>query len=103
MNDVSSSGGPTGVQLRHINVTVRYAAATKPFVDSQALAAESVGHLKSRVLEHFKLQDSPPGEGKSYSLALGEDLLTNPNATLGSLVTHGDHLKLSLVEQFTQG
>ena len=46
---------------------------------------------------------SPPGEGKTYSLALGEDLLTNPSATLGSLIQHGNHLKLSLVEQFTQG
>jgi len=103
MSNVSTSDDPAGVQLHTINVTVRYAAATKPFVDPKALAAESVAHLKARVLEHFKLQDSPPGEGKTYSLALGEDLLTNPSATLGSLVQHGNHLKLSLVEQFTQG
>ena len=103
MSNVSTSGGPAGVHLRHITVTVRSAAATKPFVDAEALAAESVALLKARVLEHFRLQDSPPGEGKTYLLVLGEDLLTNPSATLGSLVQHGHHLKLSLVEQFTQG
>lgn len=103
MNDITTSGGPTGVQLRHITVTVRYAAAKKPFVDDQTLARESVGHLKTRVLEFFHLQESPPGEGKTYALALGEELLRDPNATLGSLVPHGDHLKLSLIEQFTQG
>lgn len=103
MSNVSTSGGPAGVQQHHITVTVRYAAAAKPFVDTKVLAVESVESLKTRVLEHFKLQDSPPGEGKTYSLALGEDLLTNPSATLGSLIQHGNHLKLSLVEQFTQG
>lgn len=103
MNNVSTSDDPTGVQQHRITITVRYAAATKPFIDSKALAVESVESLKTRVLEHFKLQDSPPGEGKTYSLALGEDLLTNPSATLGSLIQHGNHLKLSLVEQFTQG
>lgn len=103
MTDTTTTGGPTGVQIRHITVTVRYAAAKKPFVDDQTLARESVGHLKTRVLEFFHLQDSPPGEGKSYALALGEELLTDPNATLGSVVLHGDHLKLSLIEQFTQG
>lgn len=103
MSNIATSGDPTAVQLHYLTVTIRYAAATKPFVDTKALEAESVAHLKARVLEHFKLQDSPPGEGKTYSLALGEDLLTNPSATLGSLVQHGNHLKLSLVEQFTQG
>lgn len=103
MSNIATSDAPAGVQLHTINVTVRYAAVTKPFVDPKASAAESVADLKTRVLGHFNLQDSPPGEGKTYSLALGENLLTNPSATLGSLVQHGHHLKLSLVEQFTQG
>lgn len=103
MSNNSTSGEPTGAQQQYINVTIRYAAVTKPFIDSKALAVESVESLKNRALEYFKLQDSPPGEGKTYSLALGEELLTTPGATLGALVQHGSHLKLSLVEQFTQG
>lgn len=102
MSDLST-GASSAQKPQHINVTVSYAAAKKPFSDSQASDNETVGHLKGRVLKFFELQDSPPGSGKSYSLALGENLLTDPSATLGSLTDHGRHLKLTLVEQFTQG
>lgn len=88
----------------HINVTVRYPAATKPFVDPHADPHETVEHLKARVLDAFQVQEiRTPDSSTLYFLFHDNQRLDNPSATLLEIADSEHHVKLRLVQQIIQG
>ena len=88
----------------HIEVTVRYPAVTHPFVDPKADPADSLGHLKARVLLAFGLEETHgPGGSTLYFLYHGDQKLENLNQTLAEIAGSHHELKLKLVQQIVQG
>lgn len=89
---------------KEINVTVRYAAAAKPFRDNNAAFDETVGELKVRVLRAFRLDAG--GDTVNYQLFHDGNAL-NEALTLGSIEASEDdrdrELQLKLGQQITQG
>jgi len=81
-----------------INVVVHATAVAEPFHDPHAAADETVGHLRTRVLQAFELSDDP-----SYRLQLDKKDLTDMTVTLGQLAGPGRSLQLKLLKQVTQG
>ncbi len=88
-----------------LRVVVHYVAAAEPFKDEHADRSETVGHLKTRVLDAFGLTEGPTPEGAvvSYTLYHHKTALENPNQTLGELAGEHRDLELKLVQQLTQG
>lgn len=88
-----------------LRIAVHYPAATKPFKDDQADPAETVGHLKERVLNAFDLKEgqSPDGTVTTYTLYHGKEALEDLSRTLGSVAGDKDELQLKLSQQITQG
>jgi hypothetical protein len=86
-------------QHEKLKVVVHFVAATKPFRDDDADRAETVGHLKDRVLAAFGLQEA----GTVYTLHHGNDPLENPLLTIGAVAGDKPVLQLQLVQQLVQG
>jgi len=88
-----------------LRVVVHYVAAAEPFKDEHADRNETVGHLKTRVLNAFSLTEGSTSDGAvvSYTLYHHKTPLENPNQTLGELVGEHHELELKLVQQITQG
>lgn len=88
----------------HLEISVRFPAATKPFIDPQANLEETVGMLKMRVLAAFGVSEASGPDGLTlYFLYLGNTRLENPSQTLGELAGDEHALKLKLVQQLVQG
>lgn len=97
-------GHPTKTDT--LNVTVRYAAAPKPFQDHDATRQESLQGLKTRVLAAFGLaegQSTPDGNSVTYKLYDGKTELTDMSATLGALAGQARALELKLSQHIQQG
>lgn len=89
-----------------LNVTVRFAAAPKPFQDHQASRSETLQALKTRVLDQFGLtegQSTPDGNTINYQLYHGKVELTDLSLTLGSLAGPAHALELKLSQHVQQG
>lgn len=82
-----------------LHIIVTFVAAGKPFDDPAADPAETVGHLKTRVLQYFNLHEGTV----VYTLYHGSDPLENMAATLGSIAGPAAALHLKLAQQITQG
>lgn len=101
------SGIENGAVAAHdskVALRVRYAPAKKPYVEPQAPASWTLQEVKTRALNEFKLVEGPvEGGAKSYQFSYDDEVQSNLNVTLGSLVKNGKQLQLLLIEQFTQG
>ncbi len=88
-----------------LSVVVHYIAAPVPFKEEHADRDETVGHLKSRVLIAFGLNEgsTPEGTTVSYMLYHNKMELENPQLTLGNLAGEHRELELKLVQQIVQG
>lgn len=82
-----------------LHVIVTFVAAPAPFEDRHADPNETVGHLKTRVLEHFHITEG----ATVYTLYHGTKPLENPSETLGAIAGHEGTLRLKLAQQITQG
>lgn len=88
----------------HLEISVRFPAATKPFVDSHANPAETVGALKVRVLTAFAVAETSGPDGQTlYFLYFGDTRLEDSSRTLGEVAGDKHTLKLKLVQQLIQG
>lgn len=97
-------GHPTKADT--LNVTVRYAAAPKPFHDHVARRQETLHALKARVLDTFGLSDgqsTPDGNTITYKLYHGKTELTDTGVTLGALAGQAHALELKLSQHIQQG
>lgn len=98
--------GRTSTNADTLNVTVRYAAAPKPFHDHEASRNETLQALKARVFDKFGLtegQSTPDGNTITYKLYHGKTELTDLSATLGSLAGQAHALELKLSQHVQQG
>lgn len=89
-----------------VRVTVHYMAAEGPFRDRDADPAETLGALKSRVLNAFGLTDegpTPDGNQVIYEFFSGKERLENLSQTLGDAAGHDCGVQLKLVKQIIQG
>lgn len=87
-----------------IEISVRFPAATKPFVDPQANPAETIGALKVRILAAFEVTETSGPDGQTlYFLYFGDNRIDDPSLTLGQIAGDKHALKLKLVQQLVQG
>jgi hypothetical protein len=88
-----------------LEVKVTYPAAKKPFVQENVSATETVGTLKTAVLNAFGLTEGQSADGKTYTYTLfhGKTPLENRNQTLGEIAGEHHELELKLSQQVTQG
>jgi len=89
-----------------LNVTVRYAAALKPFHDHDADRDETLASLKARVLTEFGLTEgetTPDGSTLLYKLYFHKEEQTDLGRTLGALAGQADALELKLSQYIQQG
>ena len=89
-----------------INVTVRYAAAVKPFHDKGASREETVLSLRARVLSAFGLTDgesTPEGNTITYKLYHEKTELADLSRTLGEVAGKAGALALKLSQFVQQG
>jgi hypothetical protein len=87
-----------------LTVTVRYIAATKPFQDNDVSRQETLGSLKTRVMDAFGVKESQDSNQQVlYWLYEDETKLEDLSRTLGAIVGEKSHLKLRLVQQIIQG
>jgi hypothetical protein len=88
-----------------LKVIVHYAAAKKPYEQDHASRHETVGILKTNVLNAFGLKEGQHTDGNTYTYTLfhHKTPLENLTETLGHVA--GDHhtLELKLSQQVTQG
>jgi hypothetical protein len=90
---------------RDLHVKVTYASAVDPYNDPHVDPSTTVGALKVRVLDFFKLKEGnrPDGSVATYTLFIGKKALEEFNQPLGD-IAHGEHkLEMKLGEQITQG
>jgi len=88
-----------------IHVKVVYGPAVDKFNDPHVKPTETVGNLKARVLDFFKLKEGPRPDGSvaTYTLYHGKTPLEDMAQTIGA-VAQGEHtLDLKLAEQIVQG
>lgn len=89
---------------KKLEVTVRYPAAAKPFVDPSADPQETLASLKARVLEAFHLKETQdPNQSILYFLYHDDEKLEDLSQTLGRIAGDKHALKLKLVQQIIQG
>jgi hypothetical protein len=88
-----------------LNVVVHYIAAPGPFTDHDADLAETVGHLKVRVLAAFGLQEgsTPDGGSVTYRLYHDKTPLDDLSQTLGQVAGDKKVLQLKLSQTLVQG
>lgn len=88
----------------HLEVSIRYPAATKPFVDPHASPSETVGALKVRVLAAFEVTETSGPDGQTlFFLYFGDERIDDPSRMLGQIAGDKHSLKLKLVQQLVQG
>lgn len=99
---VAPTEKPVETDLR---VAVHYPAAAEPFKDDDADRAETVGSLKTRVLEAFGLAEAtlPDGSVVTYTLFHQKTPLENAAQTLGDVAGERKVLQFKLSQQLTQG
>ena len=85
-------------------VVVHFVAAGQPYKEDTD-REETVGQLKSKVLEAFGLTEGqlPDGNIATFTLYHDKTPLENPNQTLGELAGDQKVLQLKLNQQITQG
>lgn len=89
---------------KKLEVTVRYPAAARPFVDPKADPHETLASLKARVLEAFGLKEvHEQNQSILYFLYHGDLKLEDLSQTLGQIAGDEHVLKLKLVQQIFQG
>lgn len=96
----------TGRARDTLRVTVRYAAALKPFSDEDASRGETLAALKVRVLDKFGLVEgasTPDGSTFVYKLYHGKDELTDLSRPLGDVAGNAGALQLKLSQFIQQG
>ncbi len=87
-----------------LKVIVNYPAAKGPFEQEHASPSETVGNLKSVVLNAFGLTEGQSnGSTYTYTLFHNKTPLENVSQTLGELAGHAATLVLKLSQQVTQG
>ena len=91
----SDHPSPAPPEPHTINVTVRFAAAPKPFQDHDARRDETLGLVEG--------QSTPDGNTVTYKLYHGKAELTDLSATLGSLAEQAHALELKLSQFVQQG
>lgn len=102
----ADTGGAVQVHKDTINVTVRYAAASKPFHDKDASREETLLALRGRVLDAFKLTEgeaTPEGNVITYKLYHEKTELTDLSRTVGDLAGRANALPLKLSQFIQQG
>lgn len=89
---------------KQLNVVVHFVAAERPFKDDRD-RHETVGALKSVVLDFFGVKEGQSSDGNSYSFTLFHDRtpLEDPQQQLGALAGDKHVLQLKLAQQVTQG
>lgn len=105
-NPPDAGPGTKPPEANALHVTVRFAAAPKPFHDQGASRDETVQSLKARVLNAFGLTDeqsSPDGNTIVYKLYHEKNELTDLSTTLGALAGHAHALELRLSQHVKQG
>jgi hypothetical protein len=91
--------------MHRLHVIVVFPAAAAPFQDKDADPAETLGHLKQRVLDVFGLKEGATSDGSiiTYQLYQHKTLLEDMNQTLGQRAGDAPTLQLKLAQQITQG
>jgi hypothetical protein len=86
-------------------VIVNYAAAKKPYEQNDASRSETVGTLKTDVLNAFGLKEGQGADGNTYTYTLYDHKtpLDNLSETLGQVAGDKHTLELKLSQQVTQG
>jgi hypothetical protein len=89
---------------QELRVVVHYPPAAQPY-RKHAPPTETVGELKTDVLNAFGLKEGPQPDGSNvtYTLYHGKTALENMAETLGALAGHSEELQLKLSQQITQG
>jgi len=88
-----------------LKVIVHYAAAKKPYQQEHASRSETVGTLKTNVLNAFGLKEGQHSDGNTYTYTLfhHKTPLENLTETLGQVAGEEHTLELKLSQQVTQG
>lgn len=88
-----------------LKVIVHYIAAAKPYEQDHASRRETVGMLKSNVLDAFGLKEGQHSDGNTYIYTLYDHKtpLENLTETLGRVAGDRHTLGLKLSQQVTQG
>ena len=87
-----------------LKVIVNYPAAKGPFEQEHASPTETVGTLKSAVLNAFGLAEGQSnGSTYTYTLFHNKTPLENLGETIGQIAGHAATLVLKLSQQVTQG
>jgi hypothetical protein len=88
-----------------LKVIVHYAAAKKPYEQDHASRNETVGTLKTNVLNAFGLKEGQHTDGNTYTYTLfrHKTPLENLSETLGQVAGDEHTLDLKLSQQVTQG
>jgi hypothetical protein len=88
-----------------LKVIVHYIAAAKPYEENDANRQETVGALKSNVLNAFGLKEGQHSDGNTYTYTLYDHKtpLENLAETLGQVAGDKHTLELKLSQQVTQG
>jgi hypothetical protein len=88
-----------------LKVIVHYIAAAKPYEQGHAGRQETVGTLKSKVLDAFGLKEGQHSDGNTYTYTLYDHKtpLENLQETLGRVAGDRHTLELKLSQQVTQG
>jgi len=81
------------------------AAAAKPYEQDHASRQETVGTLKTNVLNAFGLNEGQHADGNTYTYTLYDHKipLENLSETLGQVAGDKHTLELKLSQQVTQG
>jgi hypothetical protein len=81
-----------------LKVIVHYAAAKKPYEQNDVSRSETVGTLKTDVLNAFGLKEGQGGDGNTYTYTLyyQKTALENLNETLGQVAGDKHTLELKL-------
>jgi hypothetical protein len=88
-----------------LKVIVHYAAAKKPYEQDHVSRNETVGTLKTNVLNAFGLKEGQHTDGNTYTYTLfhNKTPLENLAETLGQVAGDKHTLELKLSQQVTQG
>jgi hypothetical protein len=94
----------TETHVHTLHVVVHYPAAKEPYKDNHASRTETVGTLKTRVLNAFGLSEGQQdGQTFTYTLYHRKRPLENLSETLGQVAGDEHTLELKLSQQITQG
>ena len=89
----------------NLHIVVNYVAAEKPYNNEES-RGETVGQLKSKVLNAFGLTDEGPAGGGTtivYTLYYEKKPLENLSETLGAIAGQKEGLEMNLSKKVVQG